>query len=37
MVLSSNIPELKHDLHQSEAKQGKREEQKRMDLVVIAE
>ena len=32
-----DIPELKQDLCHSEAKQGKREEQKRLDQVVIAE
>ena len=36
MVLSRNVPELKQDLHHSEAEQGKREEQKRLDQVVVA-
>ena len=36
-MLSRNVPELKQDLRHSEAEQGKREEQKRLDQVVIAE
>ena len=35
--MSRNVPELKQDLRHSEAEQGMREEQKRLDLVVIAE
>ena len=37
MVLSRNVPELKQDPRHSEAEEGKREEQKRLDQVVIAE
>ena len=37
MVLSRNMPELKQDLRHSEAEQEKRDEQKRLDKVVIAE
>ena len=37
IVLSRNVPELKQDLRHSEAEQGMREEQKRLDQVVIAE
>ena len=37
MVLSRNVPELKQDLRHIEAEQGKREEQKKLDQVVIAE
>ena len=37
IVLSRNIPELKQDLRHIEAEQGKREEQKRLNQVVIAE
>ena len=37
MVLSRNVPELNQDLRHSEAEQGKREEQKKLDQVVIAE
>ena len=37
MVLSRNAPELKQDLRYSEAEQGKREGQKRLDQIVIAE
>ena len=37
MVVSRNVPERKQDLCHSEAEQGKREEQKRLDQVVIAE
>ena len=36
-MLSRNVPELKQDLRHIEAEQGKREEQKKLDQVVIAE
>ena len=37
MVLSRNVQELKQGLRHSEAEQGKREEQKRLDQFVIVE
>ena len=35
IVLSRNVPELKQDLRHIEAEQGKREEQKKLDQVLI--